>query len=142
MSAVNSPFGASITADTILEDLSFFDSWQDRYKYIIDLGKSLPAMDDVYKVDANIIPGCQSKVWIQPHKDGDKLYFDVDSDAFIVKGLIGILMSAYNGKSHADILGFDIEAYFEEVGLIKHLSMARGNGLRSMVERIRSIATA
>ena len=84
MSAVNSPFGDSITVETILEDLSFFDSWQDRYKYIIDLGKSLPAMEDVYKVDANIIPGCQSKVWIQPHAEGDKLYFDVDSDAFIV----------------------------------------------------------
>ena len=144
MSIEKSPFGQSITTNDIIDTLSFFDSWEERYKYIIDLGKELPAMADTKKIDDNIVRGCQSQVWIDSEKTVEKgadlYWFAVDSDAFIVKGLLGVVLAAYNGKSQQQILDFDIEAYFDEIGLIKHLSPTRGNGLKAMVERIRTIA--
>lgn len=135
-----SSFGQSITPEDIIDSLSFFDSWEDRYKYIIDLGKELPVMADEKKCDENIVRGCQSQVWIDSEKQGDNYWFEVDSDAFIVKGLLGVVLAAYNGKTQSEIASFDIENYFEKIGLIKHLSPTRGNGLRAMVERIRTIA--
>lgn len=140
MSADKNPFGVSITVEDILDTLGFFDSWEDRYKYIIDLGKELPEMDESKKTDANIVRGCQSQVWIDFDKSGDHLYFEVDSDAFIVKGLLGLVMAAYNGKTAEQIQHFDIDAYFDELSLIKHLSPTRGNGLRAMVKRVNDIA--
>lgn len=140
--AISSPFGSEITPEEIIDTLSFFDSWEDRYKYIIDLGKQLPAMADELKTDERLIVGCQSQVWIEPHSDGGKLYFEVASDAHIVSGLLGVVMAAYNGKTPADVLAFDIEAFFEQLDLIKHLSPTRGNGLRSMVKRIQGVAQA
>jgi len=136
----NNPFGESITVEDILDSLSFFDSWEERYKYIIDLGKELPKMNDEQKTEDNIVRGCQSQVWIDSVLDDGKLYFDVDSDAFIVKGLLGLVMAAYNSKSPSEILDFDIESYFDELALIKHLSPTRGNGIKAMVEKIKSIA--
>lgn len=133
-------FGQSITPEDIIDSLSFFDSWEDRYKYIIDLGKELPVMADEKKCDENIVRGCQSQVWIDSEKQDDNYWFEVDSDAFIVKGLLGVVLAAYNGKTQSEIASFDIENYFEKIGLIKHLSPTRGNGLRAMVERIRTIA--
>ena len=138
--AVSSPFGSEITPEEIVDTLSFFDSWEDRYKYIIDLGKQLPAMADELKTDERLIKGCQSQVWIEPHAIDGKLYFEVASDAHIVSGLLGVVMAAYNGKVPADVIAFDIEAFFEQLDLIKHLSPTRGNGLRSMVHRIQSVA--
>lgn len=135
-----SSFGQSITPEDIIDSLSFFDSWEDRYKYIIDLGKELPVMADEKKCDENIVRGCQSQVWIDSEKQDDNYWFEVDSDAFIVKGLLGVVLAAYNGKTQSEIASFDIENYFEKIGLIKHLSPTRGNGLRAMVERIRTIA--
>lgn len=134
------PFGQTILAEDILDSLSFFDSWEERYKYIIDLGKELPEMDASRKVDENIVRGCQSQVWITSSMQDGRLYFDVDSDAFIVKGLLGLVMAAYNAKTPREILDFDIEAYFDELALIKHLSPTRGNGIKAMVEKILSIA--
>ena len=137
---VESPFGKDITPEEIVDTLSFFDGWEERYKYIIDLGKQLPAMDDGLKTDDRLIAGCQSQVWIEPYFIDGKLYFDVASDAFIVSGLLAVVMAAYNGKTPSEVLVFDMDAFFEELDLIKHLSPTRGNGLRSMVARIRHVA--
>lgn len=139
---VSSPFGTKITPEEIIDTLSFFDGWEERYKYIIDLGKQLPAMDDSLKTDERLIAGCQSQVWIEPYSVDGKLYFDVASDAFIVSGLLAVVMAACNGKSGAEILAFDMEGFFGELDLLKHLSPTRGNGLRSMVARIRQVAQA
>lgn len=135
-----SPFGTSITPEDIVDTLSFFDGWEERYKYIIDLGKELPPMDETKKDDVHLVRGCQSQVWIDHQVQDGKLWFDADSDAFIVKGLLGVVLAAYNGKAPADIRAFDIEGYFDQIGLIKHLSPTRGNGLRAMVERIKAAA--
>lgn len=139
---VSSPFGSTITPDEIIDTLSFFDGWEERYKYIIDLGKQLPAMDDALKTDDRLIKGCQSQVWIEPVLIDGKLYFDVASDAFIVAGLLAVVMAAYNGKTPAEISKFDIEGFFAQLDLLKHLSPSRGNGLRSMVQRIQAVANA
>jgi len=136
----DNPFGRTITVDDIVDTLGFFDNWEERYKYIIDLGKELPGMDDNKKDEAHLVHGCQSQVWIDACRDGDQLWFETDSDAFIVKGLLGVILAAYNGKSSAEILAFDIEDYFHKLDLLKHLSPARGNGLRAMVGRIRDMA--
>lgn len=139
---VASPFGSSITPEEIIDTLSFFDGWEERYKYIIDLGKQLPVMDDSLKTDARLIAGCQSQVWIEPYSVEGKLYFDVASDAFIVSGLLAVVMAAYNSKTPEQVLAFDMDAFFGELDLLKHLSPTRGNGLRSMVARIRQVAQA
>ncbi|MEY8204857.1 MAG: SufE family protein [Bermanella sp.] len=137
-----SPFGTKITVDEIVDTLSFFDSWEERYKYIIDLGKELPPMAAELKTAERLIKGCQSQVWIEPYAIDGKLYFDVASDAFIVSGLLALVMAAYNGKTSAQVLAFDMEAFFAQLDLLKHLSPTRGNGLRSMVQRIRQVASA
>lgn len=137
-----SQFGTDVTSDDILDSLSFFDSWEDRYKYIIDLGRELPPLDEQARVEQNMVRGCQSQVWLTSREEGGKLYFDADSDAFIVKGLLAVVLAAYNGKTPKEILAFDIEDYFSRLNLLKHLSVTRGNGLRAMVKRIRDTAQA
>ncbi|PHS15342.1 MAG: Fe-S cluster assembly protein SufE [Kangiella sp.] len=127
-------------SDEIVDTLSFFDSWEDRYRYMIDLGKELPVMDQSLRTDNRIVPGCQSQVWIDYKIESDKLIFQVDSDALIVKGLLAIVMAAYNNKTKQEIRNFDIENYFLKLDLIKHLSPTRGNGLMAMVEKIRILA--
>lgn len=126
----------------IIEDLEFFDDWEDRYKYIIDLGKSLPAMDDALKTELRLVKGCQSSVWIEPGQDGKLMTFVVDSDAIIVRGLLALVMAAYDNKTATDIDAFDIDAYFAELDLERHLSPTRGNGLKSIVARIQAMAKA
>lgn len=140
--ATRNPFGTEITVEDIVDTLGFFDSWEDRYKYIIDLGKELPAMDDAKKDNEHLVRGCQSQVWIDASFEDGRLWFETDSDAFIVKGLLGLVLAAYNGKTPGEILAFDIEAYFNDVDLLKHLSPTRGNGLRAMVKRIQASAKA
>ncbi len=135
-----SQFGTEITTDDIVETLSFFDSWEDRYKYIIDLGRELPELDASERTDSNLVRGCQSQVWLVSREEGDTLYFDADSDAFIVKGLLAVVLAAYNGKTREDIQAFPIEDYFEQLNLLKHLSPTRGNGLKAMVSRIQATA--
>ena len=137
-----SQFGTDISSDDIIDTLSFFDSWEDRYKYIIDLGRELPPLDDSQRTEQNIVRGCQSQVWLSSRAEDGKLYFDADSDAFIVKGLLAVVLAAYNGKTPEAILAFDIDAYFTRLNLLKHLSVTRGNGLRAMVKRIRDTAEA
>lgn len=130
------------TTEEILDDLSFFDDWEERYKYIIDLGKELPEMPEALRTSERLVKGCQSNVWIEVDRDGDRLVFVVDSDAVIVRGLLAVVMAAYNQKTPAEISGFDVENYFEQLDLERHLSPTRGNGLKSIVARIRAIAEA
>jgi cysteine desulfuration protein SufE len=140
MNAADNPFGHSINSDDIVDTLGFFDSWEDRYKYIIDLGKELPPMDESLHTEDRLVRGCQSQVWIETAIENGKLQIAVDSDAFIVKGLLGVVLAAYNNKTPEDVLAFDIDTYFDQLELMNHLSPTRGNGLRAMVARIRSIA--
>ncbi|MEH6671600.1 SufE family protein [Halopseudomonas sp.] len=135
-----SQFGTDVTSDDIIDTLSFFDTWEDRYKYIIDLGRELPELDQAQRSDDHIVRGCQSQVWLVSHEKDGRLFFDADSDAFIVKGLLAVVLAAYNGKTPREILDFDIEQYFAELNLLKHLSMTRGNGLKAMVKRIQETA--
>jgi len=139
---MNPVFGIDISADDIIENLSFFDSWEERYKYIIDLGKELPPMADELKSEVNLVRGCQSQVWLVPEQQGELFIFKVDSDAHIVKGLLAVVLVAFNGRSAQAILAVDIERYFTALDLVRHLSPSRGNGLRAMVKKIQDIATA
>lgn len=133
-------FGTEITPEDIVEALSFFDSWEDRYKYIIDLGKALPALPAESRTEENLVRGCQSQVWLTQREEGGKLYFEADSDAFIVRGLLGVVLAAYNARTPQQIQAFDISGYFESLNLLRHLSATRGNGLQAMVQRIKSLA--
>ncbi len=129
---------------TTLEDLagsfSLFTDWEDRYRYLIDLGHRVPMMDNVLKTDENLVRGCTSRVWLVAGWDGDKLKFQADSDAQIVRGLIYILDLAYQGKTRQEIATLDIDKAFEDLGLDRHLSPNRRNGFFAMVERVRGLA--
>ena len=134
-----------MTADLeeLKETFAFFDDWEDKYRFVIDLGKDLPGLDDPDRIEANLIRGCQSQVWLTHELASDgTLHFHMDSDAFIVRGLISIVLSALNGKKPDDIVQFDIEGLFSELQLLQHLLPTRGNGLRAMIERIRQIAAS
>ncbi len=135
-------FGIDVSADDIVDTLGFFDNWEERYKYIIDLGKELPPMDEALKTEESLVRGCQSKVWLVDENRQGKLFFTADSDAFIVKGLLGVVLAAFNGKSPGEILAFDVDAYFDQLDLIQHLSSTRGNGLKAMVKRIKDRAAS
>lgn len=135
-------FGIDVSADDIVDTLGFFDNWEERYKYIIDLGKELPPMDEALKTEESLVRGCQSKVWLVDENRQGKLFFTADSDAFIVKGLLGVVLAAFNGKSPGEILAFDVDAYFDQLDLIQHLSSTRGNGLKAMVKRVKDRAAS
>ncbi len=128
--------------DDIRSSFAFFDAWEDRYRFLLDLGKGVAHLSEAYRTDDNLVRGCQSQVWLVPAYDAeaDRLRLAIDSDAHIVRGLIAIVLAAYDGKSPADILGFDIEGLFDELDLVAHLSPTRGNGLRAMVGRICGVA--
>ncbi|MCI5059771.1 MAG: SufE family protein [Alphaproteobacteria bacterium] len=124
--------------EELVENFSLFDDWEDRYKYLIDLGKSLPVMAEGLKTDQNLVKGCTSRVWfVAQEKEGGKYHFIADSDAHIVKGLIAILLGAYEGKTREEIANVDIEDAFSQMGLDQHLSPNRRNGFFAMVERVR-----
>ncbi|MBU2979159.1 SufE family protein [Alteromonas sp. C1M14] len=124
----------------IIDDLAFFDDWEQRYQYIIDLGKSIPQMPKEKKTDANLVRGCQSSVWLDSTLDNGVIRFSVDSDAIIVQGLLALVMAAYNNKTPRQILDFDIAQYFAQLDLERHISPTRGNGLRAIVSRIQTLA--
>ncbi|GAA0367614.1 cysteine desulfurase sulfur acceptor subunit CsdE [Bowmanella denitrificans] len=128
-------------SDEIIEDLSFFDDWEQRYQYIIDLGKSLSPMTPEDKTEERLVRGCQSSVWLKSTVQGEHLHFDVESDAIIVNGLLALVMAAYQDKSPAQILAFDIDGYFQALDLERHISPTRGNGLRAIVGTIRNLAS-
>lgn len=124
------------------DTFEFFDDWEDKYRFVIDLGKNLPELPESQRTEANLIRGCQSQVWLTHDVRDDCLHFAMDSDAHIVRGLISIVLIALSGRSPEQILSTDIEALFDELQLLSHLSATRGNGLRAMVSRIRQIAGA
>ncbi len=135
------PFGDRIDAEEVAESLEFFDDWEDRYGYIIELGRELPPMPDTLKTDDRFIHGCQSQVWIDHRQTADgRWQFLVDSDAIIVRGLAAIVLAALNNRPAEDIRAFDMDAYFARIDLLNHISPTRGNGLRAMVEKIRRLA--
>lgn len=131
-----------VTTTEIIDDLAFFDDWEERYQYIIDLGKELSAMAEELRTPERLVKGCQSSVWLDVDRVDDKLLFSVDSDAHIVRGLLVLVLAAFNNKTPAEIVSFDIDAYFQQLDLERHLSPTRGNGLRAIVARIQALARA
>ena len=125
--------------DEIIEEFSLLEDWTQRYEYMIELGKSLPLINNDYKTDKYIIKGCQSKVWVHANLDGDKLKFTADSDAIITKGIIAILIRVFSDQNPKDILEADID-FIDKIGLKEHLSPTRANGLVSMVKQIKMYA--
>jgi len=131
----------------IIENFELMEEWDDRYRYLIELGRALPPLPEAARNDANKVRGCASQVWlstsVKPNSsDGPVLAFDGDSDAHIVRGLIAILFALYSGKGAKQILSTDAVALFEKLGLREHLTPQRSNGFRSMVDRIRHDANA
>ena len=124
----------------IKESFEFFDDWEDKYRFILEIGKDLPEMDSDYRIEENLIRGCQSQVWLVYTIEDNKLRFQIDSDAHIVRGLLKILLVAINNLSPLEIIETDLETLFEELGLMAQLSMSRGNGLRAMISKINQIA--
>ncbi|SFW50120.1 SufE family protein [Cellulophaga fucicola] len=127
--------------EEIVDEFSMFDDWMQRYEYMIDLGKSLPLIDEQYKTDDNIIKGCQSRVWVHADLEQDVLSFTADSDAIITKGIIAILIRVFSGQHPKDIIEADTN-FIDEIGLKEHLSPTRANGLVSMIKQIKMYAIA
>ena len=124
--------------EQIVEDFEFLEDWEDRYRYVIEEGKKMPKLDDSLKVETNKVNGCASQVWLH-FSTSNTLYFDGDSDAIIVRGLIAILRKLYNGTSVDEIKNIDAWKNLKRLGLDEHLSAQRSNGLKAMVERISSL---
>jgi len=128
------------TMQAIRDDFAFLDEWEDRYRYVIDLGAALPAFPEEARVDANKVPGCVSQVWLVTTvgEGADPIIeFQGDSDAHIVRGLVAIMLALFSGRKASEIKGIDAEGVLKELGLDEHLSPQRANGLRSMVKRIK-----
>jgi cysteine desulfuration protein SufE len=133
--------------DDIISDFDVVDDWEDRYRYIIELGKKMPPLPEVYRTDATKVRGCASQVWIHTQsaaddRDKTRLSFIGDSDAIIVRGLIAVLLALYTDKTPADILAVDAKGVLAKLGLDSNLSQQRSNGLNAMIERIRADAQA
>jgi cysteine desulfuration protein SufE len=134
-----------MTIDEIINDFSVLDEWEDRYRYIIELGRKLEPLPEAERTPANKVQGCASQVWLSTHVTNDgmpRFHFKGDSDALIVRGLIALLIALYSGKTAKEIESIDTELLFERLELGSHLTSQRSNGLRSMVARIRSDARA
>ena len=126
---------------SIIADFSVYEDWMDKYTYLIELGNEMEPIDASYKVDQNLIRGCQSRVWLQQRLEGDRIIFEAESDALIVKGLVALLLKVFSDRTPQEIL--DSEPYFiDEIGLKQHLSPTRSNGLMSMVKQIKLYALA
>lgn len=127
--------------EEIVDEFSMFEDWDERYQYVIDLGKSLPLINEQYKTDDNIIKGCQSKVWLHGEEEDGKIVFTADSDAILTKGIVAILIRVFSNQKPEDILQADM-AFIDEIGLKEHLSPTRANGLVSMIKQIKMYALA
>ena len=127
------------TEEEIIESFSLFDTWEEKYEYIIDLGKKIPALDDKYKLPENIIKGCQSTVWLVADYYEGKIFFKADSDAVIVKGLVSMLIEVLSGHSPDEILNAKLD-FIREIGMMNHLAQTRSNGLLSMVKQMKNYA--
>lgn len=127
--------------EEIVDEFLMFDDWMERYEYIIELGKSLPLISEQYKLDENLIKGCQSKVWLHSEIEKDKLVFTADSDAILTKGIVALLLRVYSNQSPRDIVVANTD-FIDKIGLQEHLSPTRANGLVSMLKQIKLYAIA
>ena len=127
--------------EEIIDDFAMFDDWMEKYEYLIELGKSLPIIDQKYKTDDNLIKGCQSKVWLHAQKKADKIIYTADSDAIITKGIIALLLRVFSNQKPTDILNIKTD-FIDKIGLKEHLSPTRANGLVSMIKKIKLYALA
>lgn len=125
----------------IVEEFSLFDNKNDKYNYIIEIGKKLPPLSDEHKVDGNLIKGCQSKVWLHPELEKDKIRYEVDSDALIVRGIVGLLVRVFSEQKPEDIVQTDL-FFIKDIGLDQMLSMTRSNGLAAMIKQMKLYALA
>lgn len=127
--------------EDIIDEFSLFDSWEEKYEYVIDLGKKLEPLDDKYKIGENIIKGCQSTVWLTSELKDGKVFFKADSDAVIVKGLVSMLIKVLSGHEPDKILEAKLN-FIREIGMMTHLAQTRSNGLLAMVKQIKNYALA
>ncbi len=127
--------------EEIIEEFALFDEWMEKYQYIIDLGKDLPIIDEKYKVEENLIKGCQSKVWLHAELVDGKIIFTADSDAIITKGIVGLVISVFSGHTPKEIIDADL-FFIDKIGLQEHLSPTRSNGLLAMLKQIKMYAIA
>jgi cysteine desulfuration protein SufE len=127
--------------EEIIDEFSMFDDWMDRYQYIIDLGKSIPIIESKFKLDENLIKGCQSKVWLYSELENDTIKYTADSDAILTKGIAALLLRVYSKQKPEDILNAET-GFIDEIGLKEHLSPTRANGLVSMIKQIKMYAIA
>ncbi len=129
-----------MSIETLIDDFSFLENWEDRYKYLIELGNQLTRLSDDKKLEEWKIAGCQSQVWIIPHIDGKNIYFEGDSDAIIVRGIIAVVFEIFKDKSAQEILDIDVEEIFDKMGLREHITPNRRSGMLSMVDKIKYYA--
>ena len=127
--------------EELIDEFALFDDWMDKYQHLIDLGKSLPLIDETLKTDDKIIKGCQSKVWLDAQLDSDKVVFKADSDAIITKGIVAVLVRAYSNQTPDAIINADT-GFIDEIGLKEHLSPTRANGLVAMIKQMKLYALA
>jgi cysteine desulfuration protein SufE len=127
--------------EEIIDEFNMFDDWMQKYDYLIELSKDLPAINESLKVDDNLIKGCQSKVWLHASKNGDIISFTADSDAIITKGIVALLVRVFDGQKAKDILENELH-FIDTIGLKEHLSMTRSNGLVSMIKQMKFYAIA
>lgn len=129
-----------MSIEELITDFSFLDGWEDRYKYLIELGNQLPRLDEDKKRDEWKIAGCQSQVWIIPHIKDNSITFEGDSDAIIVRGIIFIVLEIFKDKTAQEILDIDVEKIFDKLGLQEHITPNRRSGMLSMVDKIKYYA--
>ena len=127
--------------EEIIDEFAMYEDWMQRYEYMIELGKSLPLIDEKYKTEDNLIKGCQSKVWVHAEMEDEKLVFTADSDAIITKGIIAILVRTFSNQHPKEIIEADT-SFIDEIGLKEHLSPTRANGLVSMIKQLKMYAVA
>ncbi len=129
------------TEDEIVEEFSLFDNWEDKYEYIIDLGKKLELLDPQFKIDENKIKGCQSQVWLIANEEDGRIFFKAESDAVIVRGLVSMLIRVLSGHTSDEILNAKLD-FINKIGMTTHLAQTRSNGLLSMVKQMKNYALA
>lgn len=129
------------TQQELIDEFALFTDWQDRYEHLIELGKDLPLIAPENKVDANLVRGCQSRVWLNAEQQNDSIHFTADSDAMITKGIVALLVRVYNDRSPQEILGGSTE-FIDKIGLREHLSPNRANGLSAMLDQMKRYALA
>jgi cysteine desulfuration protein SufE len=130
------------TYETIRDDFALLDGWEDRYRYVMELGRALPAFDDTLRTEANKVRGCVSQVWLASCVQDGRMHFDGDSDSHLVRGLVAILLALVQDKPARDVQAVDAHAAFAELGLGEHLTPQRSNGFASMAARVRTDAAA